>query len=168
MAVIDLNNLIRPKQSYNPSTQVSDVVTVNNPVYTDLHLDLETSKNIGLGIKSVSTSDILVDNDIEAIKNSIRNIFTTKKGQKILNPDFGYSLEQYLFTPLTQANAKAIGNDILTGITKYEPRINVSNIIVNPVYDQNLYYIAVYYNILEINKQNIINIIAQLGGQVLI
>jgi phage baseplate assembly protein W len=168
MAVIDLNNLIRPKQGYNPSTQVSDVVTVNNPVYTDLHLDLETSKNIGLGLNAVSTSDINVDNDIEAIKNSIKNIFTTKKGQKILNPDFGYSLEQYLFTPLTQANAKAIGNDILTGITKYEPRINVSNIIVNPVYDQNLYYIAVYYNILEINKQNIINIIAQLGGQVLI
>jgi hypothetical protein len=168
MAVIDLNNLIRPKQRYNQSTQISKVIIVNDPIYTDLHLDIIPSENVGLGLKAVNTSDILVDNDIKAIENSIRNIFTTKKGQKILNPDFGYSLEQYLFTQITQANAKAMGNDILNGITKYEPRIEVSNITVTPNYDQNLYQVAVYYTILELNKQNIINIIAQLGGQVLI
>jgi phage baseplate assembly protein W len=168
MAVIDLNNLIRPKQKNNPNTEVSKVVSVSRSTYTDLHLDLEESKNIGLGLKAVSSSDILIDSDIEAIKNSIKNIFTTKKGQKILNPDFGWSLDQYLFTSITVANAKAIGNDILNAFSKYEPRVSVTNVLVNPSYDENLYNIAVYYNILEINKQNIINIIAKLGGQVLI
>lgn len=168
MAVIDLNNLIRPKQKNNPNTEVSKVVSVSRPTYTDLHLDLSESKNIGLGLKAVGSSDILIDSDIEAIKNSIKNIFTTKKGQKILNPDFGWSLDQYLFTPISVANGKAIGNDILNAFSKYEPRVSVTNVLVNPSYDENLYNIAVYYNILEINKQNIINIIAKLGGQVLI
>jgi phage baseplate assembly protein W len=168
MAVIDLNNLIRPKQKNNPVTQVSQVVLVEDPIYTDLHLDLEQAKNIGLGTNAVQTSDIIVDNDIKAIENSLRNIFTTKKGQKILNPDFGYSLEQYLFTAISDANGRSIGNEILNGITKYEPRVNVSNVLVTPYIDENLYYIAVYYTILEIKKQNIINIIAKLGGQVLI
>jgi phage baseplate assembly protein W len=168
MAVIDLNNIVRPKQNYNPSTQVKDVVTVQNIVYTDLHLDLKTSQNVGLGINAVAASDIQVDTDLEAIKNSIRNIFTTKKGQKLLNPDFGCSLEQYLFSPITQAYARAIGNEIMNGIAKYEPRISITDIIVTPYIDQNQYYIAVYYKILEINKQSILNIIAQLGGQVLI
>jgi uncharacterized protein len=168
MAVIDLNNLIRPKQQYNPSTQVSNVVTNNIPVYTDLHLDLDLEKTVGLGLYSRPTNDILVDNDITAIKNSLRNIFTTKKGQKILNPDFGLSLEQYLFQPITNANAKALGTDISTGISRYEPRITVSNIVVNPMFDLEQYYVSVYYTLLEINQQNVLNIIAKLGGQVLI
>jgi phage baseplate assembly protein W len=168
MAVIDLNNLIRPKQQNNPSVQASTVINVTNSVYTDLHLDLEISKSIGLGINVVQTNDIIVDHDIKAIENSIRNIFTTKKGQKILNPNFGCSLEQYLFTQITDANARAMGNDILNGITQYEPRISVSNINITPQPDQNLYYVQIYYTILEINRQSTINIIAQLGGQVLI
>ena len=61
-----------------------------------------------------------------------------------------------------------MGNDILNGITQYEPRISVSNINITPQPDQNLYYIQIYYTILEINRQSTINIIAQLGGQVLI
>jgi phage baseplate assembly protein W len=168
MAVIDLNNLVRPTQQNKSNTQASQVVTVKSSIYTDLHLDLIESKNIGLGINVVGTSDILVDTDIKAIENSIKNIFTTRKGQKILNPDFGCSLDQYLFTQISNANAKAIGNDILNGFAKYEPRVNVTNVVVTPYADQNQYYIAVYYTILEINKQSVINIIAKLGGQVLI
>lgn len=168
MAVIDLNNLIRPKQQYNPSTQVANVINSPLPVYVDLHLDLDVEKNIGLGLLPKNSDDILVDTDIDAIKNSLRNIFTTKKGQKILNPDFGLSLEQYLFQPITNANAKALGTDIATGIARYENRISVSNVFVTPQTDQQQYYIQVFYTLLEINKQNVLNIIAQLGGQVLI
>jgi hypothetical protein len=168
MAVIDLNNIVRPKKKNNPTMQVTDVVTEQRPVYVDLHLDLETDKNVGLGLNAVNSGDILVDIDIEAIKNSLRNIFNTKKGQKILNPEFGSSLEQYLFTPITEPNAKAIGNQILKYVNAYEPRINISNVIVSPKIDQNLYYIAIYYNLLEINRNDIINIVAQLGGQVFI
>jgi phage baseplate assembly protein W len=168
MAVIDLNNIVRPKKRNDLSTQLSNVVVNQKPVYTDLHLDLTGSKNVGIGLNVVNSGDILVDYDIEAIKNSLRNIFTTKRGQKILNPDFGSSLDQYLFTPITQANAKAIGNQILRSISLYEPRINIDNVIVTPDIDKNLYYIAIYYNLLEIKKNEIINIIAQLGGQVLI
>jgi len=168
MAVIDLNNIVRPKKKNNPTMQVTDVVTEQRPVYVDLHLDLETDKNVGLGLNAVNSGDILVDIDIEAIKNSLRNIFNTKRGQKILNPEFGSSLEQYLFTPITEPNAKAIGNQILKYVNAYEPRINISNVIVSPKIDQNLYYIAIYYNLLEINRNDIINIVAQLGGQVFI
>ena len=168
MAVLDLNNLIRPKQQYNSANQLNSVIVNPLPVYKDLHLDFELQKNVGLGLSPRNSTDIVVDTDTEAIKNSLRNIFTTKKGQKILNPDFGVALEQYLFTPITETNAKVIGTEISNGISKYEPRVSVSNIMVSPLYDQNQYYIAVYYNLLQINKQSVLNIIAELGGQVLI
>jgi phage baseplate assembly protein W len=165
MAVIDLNNVIRPKKVYNQKTLINNVDVNPYPTYVDLHLDLQASENIGLGLNAVETGDILVDSDIEAIKNSLRNIFTTKKGQKILNPDFGVSLDQYLFNPISIAHGRAMAGEILRGITKYEPRVNVSNINVLPDFDLNLYRIQIYYTLLDINKQNVINIIAQLGGQ---
>jgi phage baseplate assembly protein W len=168
MAVIDLNNLVRPKQINSTKTQVSDVVLKPNPIYVDLHLDLLESKNIGLGTNPVNSSDIVVDINQNAIKNSIKNIFNTRKGQKILNPDFGCSLDQYLFTNVSNSIGRAIGNDILEGFSRYEPRVKVTNVKVNPVPDQNLYYVSVDYTILQINIQDVINIIAKLGGEIFI
>ena len=168
MASIDLNNIIRPKQVYSPKTEIKKTVNVINHVYTDLHLDVVQAKSIGLGDNPVNSSDIAVDNDIVAVKNSIKNIFSTRKGQKLLSPDFGSNLEQYLFTPITNVNAQAVGDDILKTINKYEPRIQVTNILVDPQVDKNQYYISVSYTFLEIQKNATLNIIAQLGGQVLI
>ena len=168
MASIDLNNIIRPKQVYSPKTEIKKTVNVIKHVYTDLHLDVVQAKSIGLGDNPVNSSDIVVDNDIVAIKNSIKNIFSTRKGQKLLSPDFGSNLEQYLFTPITNVNAQAVGDDILKTINKYEPRIQVTNVLVDPQADKNQYYVSVSYTFLEIQKNATLNIIAQLGGQVLI
>lgn len=168
MATIDLNNFVRPKNVNKPQTILSKKVEVVKNVYTDLHLDLTMAKNIGLGNSPSTTNDILVDTDIDAIKNSIRNIFTTRKGQKILTPEFGSSLDQYLFEPITEIYARAIGDDILTSIEKYEPRIQVLKVLVAPNPDENQYNISVSYKFLEFKKESILSIIAQHGGQILI
>ena len=108
----------------------------------------------------------VVDNDLEAIKNSVRNIFSTRKGQKLLTPEFGSSLEQYLFEPITEIYARAIGDDILTSLEKYEPRIEVLKVFVLPNPDQNQYNISVAYKFLEFKKESVLNILAQFGGQI--
>ena len=56
--------------------------------YADLHMDLVDNYNINdyLFQKSEIT-DFKLDYDIEAIKNSLYNIFTTTPGEKILNPE---------------------------------------------------------------------------------
>jgi phage baseplate assembly protein W len=166
VATIDLNNLVRPKQVNNQYTTPSTKVEVVKTVYTDLHLDITTAKSIGVGNTPSETNDILVDNDLEAIKNSVRNIFSTRKGQKLLTPEFGSSLEQYLFEPITEIYARAIGDDILTSLEKYEPRIEVLKVLVLPNPDQNQYNISVAYRFLEFKKESVLNILAQYGGQI--
>jgi phage baseplate assembly protein W len=168
MAKIDLNNLVKPKEVNSPDTKVSNQVIDVQTVYTDLHLDLQISKNIGSGLNSVESTDILVDNDILAIKNSIRNIFNTKKGEKILAPEFGSSLEQYLFEPITEIYGRIIAEDILNSIEKFEPRIEVQKINVITKPDENMYDIGVSYKFLQIKKQSVINILALQGGEILI
>ena len=67
--------------------------------YADLRLDLDLNSHIpstpvGIGKNAI---DFRLSYDENAIFNSIKNIFNTKKGQKILNPTFGLDLEEFLF-----------------------------------------------------------------------
>lgn len=123
MASITIDNL---KKTYNNSTSVT---------YTDLHLDV-------IGYPVNTPRDILVDNDIDAIKNSISNLFNTIPGQKLLSPNYGLSLKQYLFEPVTTSTANMIGETILNGITRFEPRVVVDKIKVSGNSDDKQYTIT--------------------------
>lgn len=98
----------------------------SNYTYSDIHLDLQEDKS---NIKNNKT-DIKADYDVDAIKNSIRNIFNTRKGDRILEPEFGVSLEKYLFEPLTDEIARNIGSEIERGISQFEPRVTILKINV--------------------------------------
>ena len=87
------------------------------------------------------------------LKNSIKNIFNTKKGQKILTPNFGLDLEQYLFDNITKDNAKQIGKTILEELPFYEPRITVENVSVIARPDANEYKINISIIIPSLNNR---------------
>ena len=72
-------------------------------LYSDIHLDIQEQKIYSKSgnTQNISTSDIMLDYDLTAIKNSITNIFNTKKGSRPLYPDWGIDLEQYLFEPIS-------------------------------------------------------------------
>ena len=100
-------------------TNLATVVDSTQHTYKDLKLDFEED-------------NILTDNlDEAAIKNSLINLFTTFPGQKLLSPNYGLSISQFLFMPLTNDTAEQIGEMILHGIKLYEPRVSVVNINVN-------------------------------------
>lgn len=125
MASIILTNL----QSVTPLSSISDVT------YTDLHLDIQ-------GSPTSFTRDIKVDNDLQAIKNSLSNLFSTVPGQKLLDPTYGLNLLQFLFEPVTKTVGTMIGQTILNGIQKYEPRVTILQISVDGDPDQNQYNIT--------------------------
>jgi phage baseplate assembly protein W len=167
MAKIDLNNLIRPKQVNSPDTKLSEEVLDKKSVYTDLHLDIKISKSVGIGFSTINSKDILVDEDILAIKNSIKNIFSTKKGEKILAPEFGSSLEQYLFQPVSESFGRLIAQEIINDLTTYEPRVEVEKVKVLADPDKNQYDILIAYRFLEIKKQSTLSILALQGGELI-
>ena len=90
--------------------------------YSDLHLDLtyKYTRNNQL-LKTQEVKDVVADFDYAAIRNSIYNLFTTVPGQKILNPQYGLNLLQYVFRQCDTLTASLIAREILAGITKYEP-----------------------------------------------
>lgn len=112
-----------------------NITTLDNKdwIYTDIHLDIR---------KDTFNRDIKLDYDINAIKNSIFNIFNTVPGERYLIPLFGCNLMQYLFQPVSDVIAKLIGQTILKAITDWEPRVKIQNISVIGSPDEHEYVIS--------------------------
>lgn len=136
---------------------ISNLVTnVSGALYKDLKLDLTKNytQNTEL-LKNKEIKDITLSEDVDAIKNSLFNLFNTMPGQKILNPIYGLNLMQYLFTGITEANARALGEAISFGIKKFEPRITLVKLNIDTDYDNNQYGITMAINIPTLKNKTI-------------
>jgi len=126
-------------------------------VYADLHLDFKLQSSLSnkfLNDPGTQYKDVNVDYDIRAIENSIKNIFNTKPGEKILNPAFGLDLGQFLFEPISEETAREIGNTILEQLPLYEPRVTLNSIDIIGRENENEYIVTMSITIPELNNLN--------------
>lgn len=134
-------------------------------VYADLHLDLQEEKILNKRNNNITVtkSDIKVSYNLAAIKNSLYNLFTTKKGQRPLNPGWGLSLEQYLFEPISAEVAYKIGTDIEEQL-KTDTRFTASkiNVFVQPDEGYNI-ELAIYVPYLSIDTVLYLSVNTQNG-----
>ena len=139
--------------------QIAQQYTSNSPfVYQDLHLDfaVDSTYNNALGSK-ISKNDIQTAYDEDAIKNSLRNLFNTKPGQRFLFPLYGLDMNQFLFENITPSNARLIGEKIVSSIGNYEPRVTVLNVDVQSDPDNNQYNITIIVRIPTFNSVTTLN-----------
>lgn len=68
--------------------------------------------------------------DYELIKQDLLNTFNTRKGERIMNPEFGTIIWDMIYEPLTPETKAVIGKEIDT-ILNSDPRFVPTEIIVN-------------------------------------
>lgn len=95
------------------------------------------------------TSDFKKEYDVDAVRNSVINILTTKKMERRMLPEFGASLEQLLFEPITDLTSERIRRVIEEALNNWEPRVEVTAINIKADEDNMMYNIIVEYNILS-------------------
>jgi phage baseplate assembly protein W len=126
------------------------------PTYIDIRLDLKQNYTLNPKLASKDTvRDIIASFDLDAVKNSLFNLFTTIPGQKILNPIYGLNLYQFLFTGVTDSNSRAMGTLILDGITKFEPRLQVKKIYILPDIENQTYFIGLRLDVPSLNTYGV-------------
>lgn len=114
-----------------------------NYTYVDFYLDFTTAP-IGapVGRDIIRNSlDIRVSYDVNAIRNSIVNLLNTSTRERLLLPDYGCDLRQYVFENATESNGRRIGREIQESIARWEPRVSIIDIIVGVNEDQQYYEI---------------------------
>lgn len=125
--------------------------------YSDLHLDLG-KKIIPRGdkgdfLKSEANNDIRVDYDEYAIRNSLANLFSTSKKQRLLNPNYGLNLKQFLFGSVSENKAKIISRVIREGIKKYESRVVLEKIDIAVYPEDHSYVINIHVRIPDLQNK---------------
>lgn len=145
---IKLTNLEQLAEQYNEKEYY----------FKDLHLDFTVEGVFSYADKQrIKGNDIKEDFDLNAIKNSLRNLFNTTPGQRFLFPEYGLSLHEHLFEQITDDNAKMLGTKIVEAIKKFEPRVAVERCIVTGDPDMNSYEIDLELKIPIFNSKLTIN-----------
>lgn len=107
-------------------------------VYSDIDIDKETSQTDGDWPRNIN---------INAVKNSIRNILRTHQGSRRMLPTFASSNLNLLFEPIDDQTAHLLGESILESILVWDNRVNITNVNVNPLPESNAYIVDIEFSI---------------------
>ena len=110
--------------------------------YSDYDIDFE---------KNSFTGDVSVKKESNAIRQSVRNIIMTRKGEKPFNRNFGVGVRQLLFENMAGGLAIAtLRSDIQEALNSFEPRVVLTDVIFDEtLVDSNQLSITVEYKILN-------------------
>ena len=105
-------------------------------------------KDISLSFKRHPvTNDILALTNEDAIKRSVRNLVETINEERFFNPLIGSQVKDSLFElPDNQVRA-TLKSQIENSILNFEPRVNLTDVIVNHPNDTNDLEVTISYDI---------------------
>ena len=116
-------------------------------------------ERVSQGFKDISmtfqsnplTDDLIAIKDANAIARSIRNIVFTLPGEKPFEPDFGSYISGSLFENMDDITGGVIEDQIPESINNWEPRVNLTEVITNPNFDNNAFDVIITYEIVGSN-----------------
>jgi len=104
-------------------------------------------KDIDIELSQQQDGDIKAMTDIDAINNSLRNIFMTFKGSRRMLPEAFADMYHLLFEPMDDNTSYRLGELLVEAIEEWETRIEIINLNVNINEDMNQYEIRLTYKI---------------------
>lgn len=109
-----------------------------NRLYKDIDLSFTAHPNTG---------DIGKRVDINAVKQSVKNLLLTRYFERPFQPQLGSPIYQLLFEPLDPITAASIKQAIERLLQNYEPRVVMRKLDVVPNEDLNAYNVTLFFNI---------------------
>jgi phage baseplate assembly protein W len=102
--------------------------------------------------KSPVSSDLTVLKDEDAVKESIKNLILTDRGERLMQPDLGGNISGMLFENITPATLILIQNNIRTTIDLYEPRAELIDVIASSNIDDNVVKVEIAFYITNVQQ----------------
>ena len=136
----------------NTKTKLTDNKQENKVYFSDVSLISKQKISTSNNSNFVITRSI----NVEAVKNSLRNIFSWQQGERILDPEFGSRLKEYLYQGLTQFNIEQIISEINRVVLYYEPRVTITEIRnITSIDDQenNIVRLDIIYKVIGLSDE---------------
>ena len=116
-------------------------------IYADIFNDLD---------KHPITDDLATRTNENAVKQSIRNLLLTDRGERLFQPNIGSDIRKMLFENITPQTIIVIEQMVRDTLEIYEPRANIIDIVVSANEDGNQINISIVFNV--INRQEPVSI----------
>lgn len=131
---------------YNSPIKASRIVARTRD-YSDLNLSLPIHPN---------KKDIIPLKDLDAIKQSLKNIILTNKGEKLFMPTFGGNITSYLFENPDVFTMTALRNEIEFLIKRFEKRIMDVTIQVTDDQDANAFNVTIGFKVINSQVDSVV------------
>ena len=95
--------------------------------------------------------DLIAVKNATAIARSIRNLIMTQQGERFFNPLLGSQVTGLLFENIDELTASAIKDEITTTIENFEPRVELTDVDVDPNHDNSEFNVTINYEIVGID-----------------
>lgn len=82
----------------------------------------------------------------EAIKQNIKLLFFTRKGDRVMDLNFGIGIREFLFENITEKTLSDIKETIYTQFSRYLPYVKIVQLVVNKN-ENNTLYIHMPYSV---------------------
>jgi len=83
--------------------------------------------------------------DMELAKRDLLNEMYSRKGERLMSPEFGYIVWDVLFDPMTEEIVEAIKADTLRILSR-DPRLELRQLDITENYDQQSITVAIVLN----------------------
>lgn len=119
---------------------ITPLVKKMDVLYADFPKDL---------LQNPVNMDVSRKTDEEAVKESLKNILLTNRGERLFNPSFGSDIRNILFENMYGDIKYELENTIRTAIEVYEPRCNLIQVDAISSLDSNLVTINIVFTIIN-------------------
>ena len=101
-----------------------------------------------------SKGEIEMSEHEQDIKEAIWIILSTAKGERVMRPDFGCGIHDFVFAAINTANIGLIESSAREALTTWEPRIELKNVSVSTEkVDEGQLLISVDYEVRATNNE---------------
>ena len=118
----------------------------NKPITTSIN---RTYSDIDCVFAARPSGDIYKKTDAAAVRQSVKNLLMTNRGEVPFNPYYGGNLNRFLFSLSSDIDDEDVGNAVLHVIKTYEPRAKVLEVGVQINPEENSINIYVEFKVLN-------------------
>ena len=97
--------------------------------------------------------DLAIKTDVDAVKQSIKNLVLTNKMERPFQPTLGCDIRKALFENISPTTIIMAKQAIVETLERHEPRCNIVNVKASVDEDNNALYISVVFSV--INNEDI-------------
>ena len=144
----------------NLSNKIREASSIVIKIGSALLINESTGRIKSHWVKSLC-KDIALLKDEDAVKESIKNLILTDRGERLMQPYIGGNIRAMLFENLTPGTLKLIEDRVTSTITTYEPRAQLIDVAVSSDPDNGQVFVKIIFYVRQVEQPIELDVILQ-------